>query len=266
LAKYLDQIEATRAANMASRSLADASLLKLDDAWELLDNGKLTIPEFHTEVRRIVRFAYRESALVGKALTQNLSGIDGWNPVTDIRDTDYLKSLLVDVKRNIESFKNSNQEDKDRRKLKLRLGLSALTAASRGLTDAQLAYYAELKDMGYKLQKLWLANFVNNEPCVDCVTLHNVRVKFEDEFPVPTLRKTAIYRDLQGPPLHVRCKCTMVVLITTLENLFDSLPKEVVNSTTTMSTQSVKKLPQKVFDSVIKVLRMITRRKTNDKS
>lgn len=266
MAKYSEQIEATKAANMAARALADAAIIKLDEAWELLDKGEISISQFHTEVRRIVRFSYRESAQVGKSLTKQLSGIDGWNPSAEIRDTEYLKALLTDVKRNIEAFKNSNQEDKDRRKLKLRLGLSAITASTRGLTDAQLVHYEELSKMGFRLKKLWVANFANNEPCVDCINLHGTTVDFGQEFPIPTLMRTAVYRDLQGPPLHVRCKCTMVILITSLENMFESIPKDTVNSTKTMSTKSVKKLPQKVFDAVIKVLRLITGRKTDEKS
>ena len=263
MAKYLEQIETTKAANMASRAISDASILKLDEAWDRMDAGEIDITQFHTEVRGIVRFAYRESAQIGKKLTQTLSGIDGWNPSETIRDTEYLKSLLTDVKRNVDAFKKSGKTDADRRKLKLRLGLSAITASTRGLTDAQISHYSELKDMGYKLQKMWLANFANNEPCADCVALHGTRVPFENEFPIPTLMRTAVYRDLQGPPLHVRCKCTMVILITTLENLLDVIPRESADSIVTMSTKTVKKLPQKVFDAVIKVLRMITGRRAN---
>lgn len=265
MTKYSKQIEATRAAHMASRALADAAIVRLDKAWDSYVSGDLTIDQLRSEAHKIVKFSYNEAASVGKALTQRQSGIVDWNPIGDLKDSAYLESLLLDVDRNIEDFKNSDRDEKAGKRLKFRVGLSAITASQRGFTDAQLVHYGELQAMGHRVTKLWTANFVNNEPCVDCISLHGTVVPFDTEFPVPTLMRTAVYRDLQGPPLHVRCKCVMVVLITSADNIFDKIPTNRVDIPTTMSTDSVKSLPRRIFDSIVKVLRTITGG-SNDKS
>lgn len=258
MARYTKQIEATRAAHMASRALSDAALVNLDKAWDAYTSGEITINAYAVEARKIVRFSYREAAAVARSLTMQQSEIMDWEPTGELKDTPYLKALLADVDRNLNEYRDGPQDEKDRRKFKLKVGLSAITAAERGFTDSQLVYYGELRDMGHRVSKLWLANFLNNEPCIDCVHLNGTEVDFDDEFPVPTLMRTAVYRDLQGPPLHVRCKCVMVVLVTRADNLFDRIPTSNIAIPATMSTETVKRLPRRIFDSIVKLLRAIS--------
>lgn len=258
MTKYSKQVEATRAAHMASRALADAAVVRLGRAWSDYESGKMTLTKFRAEAHRVVKYSYREASSVARTLTKDQSGITDWVPSARVRDSDYLTSLLADVDKNVEAFKQSDQGDKAAKRLKFRIELSAITAAQRGFTDAQLAHYGELQALGHRVTKLWTANFVNNEPCVDCISLHGTVVPFGQEFPVPTLMRTAVYKDLQGPPLHVRCKCVMVVLITSADNLFDKIPTSRVAIPATMSTESVKSLPRRIFDSIVKVLRTIT--------
>lgn len=264
MATYAYQVETTRGAHMASRALADAAIVDLQDFAERMSKGKMTLAEYRNEARRLVRKSYRGSASVARNLTQQLSELPGWEPQEALKHTDYLDSLLKDVDRNIETFKNSTQTNKDLRALSLRVQLSAITAAERGFTDAQLAHYAELEVFGYRVSKLWLANFLNNEPCVDCVLLHGTQVDFNQEFPIPTLMRSSVYRDLQGPPLHVRCKCMMVVLISSAENILDSITVDAPQAPTPMSVKVIQRMSKKIFDDIIKVIRLITRRKQSD--
>lgn len=257
MARYTKQIEATRAAHMASRALSDAALVSLDEAWDSYVDGDTDINVYAIEARKIVRFSYREAAAVARSLAIQQSEIPDWEPTGELVDTPYLRSLVADVDRNIAEYRESEQDEKARRRLKLKVGLSAITAAERGFTDAQLEHYGELEAMGSRVTKLWLANFLNNEPCVDCVHLNGTEVEFDEEFPVPTLKRTAVYRDLQGPPLHVRCKCVMVVLITRADNLFDRVPTVNITLPATMSTETVKRLPRRIFESIVKLLRAI---------
>lgn len=264
MAKYKHQIEVTRAAHMASRAISDASVIAIDDAVEALTKGTMSLTEFKKVAKRIVRKAYNESATIAKNLTVNLANIPQWKPSGSVTNSAYLVSLLSDVERNIQTFSNSLKDEKAIRALALKVKLSAITGAERGFTDSQLEHYGELRDMGYRVEKLWLANFINNEPCIDCVHLHGTQVEFDKEFPIPTLMKTSIYRDLQGPPLHVRCKCLMVVLITTATNIFDKVVVDSPNVPATMTTETVKKLPLRIFNAIIRVLKTITGRKADD--
>lgn len=255
--RYKDQIEATKAAHMAARALSDAALVKLEGLSDELAANDVTIEEFTTQARKIVRHSYRESAAVARSLTVQQAQRPDWKPVGSVATSAYLQSLISDVERNVAEFKAGPMDDKARRKLKLRVGLSATTAAQRGFTDSQLEHYSELQTLGYKVTKLWLANFLNNDPCANCITLNGTEVPFGEEFPVPTLIQSSIYRDLQGPPLHVHCKCVMVVLITRTENLLDSVNTQRISLPTTMSTALVKSLPRRVFDAIIRALRAI---------
>lgn len=258
MAKYDKQIRDTQAAHMASRALADAAKVKIADLWSRVTSGKITVDQFAVDAKQLVRFSYKESWAVARLLVIDQADMGGWDPSKAVGDTDYLKDLLLDVDRNVAEFKASDHSEKAARRLTFRIELSAITAAERGFTDSQLAYYGDLRDMGFRVTKLWLANFVNNEPCVDCITLSGTSVPFDQEFPIPTLMRTAVYRDLQGPPLHVRCKCVMVVLITRADNILDRFPSKKMTIPTTMSTDTVKSLPARIFDSILKVLRLIT--------
>lgn len=261
MARYTEQIERTRAAHMAARAISDAATVRLTDSWNDFEAGIIDIDDWALEARKTVRFSYRESAKIARILSREMAELPGWEPEPYLKNSDYLRSLLLDVERNVRTFKESDQSDKAKRNLKLRVELSSVTAAERGFTDSQLKHYGELVDMGYRVSKMWLANFVNNDPCVSCRALHNIRVPFQQEFPVPTLMRTAIYRDLQGPPLHVRCKCVMVVLITRAENLLERIPTETITPSNTMTTEMVKRLPKRIFNSIVNVLKMITGRR-----
>jgi hypothetical protein len=254
---YKDQIEATKAAHMAARALSDAAYVKLESLAQDLSSGRITIDKYAAESRKIVRFSYRESATVARSLTKQQSGLSDWRPEGSVSTSDYLSSLIDDVNKNIAEYKAGEQDEKALRRLKLRVRLSATTAAQRGFTDAQLENYGELQEKGFKVSKLWLANFLNNDPCENCKKLHGTEVEFGKEFPVPTLMKVSVYRDLQGPPLHVHCKCMMVVLISRPENRFDVINTNRIKVPTTMSTETVKRLPRRVFDAIIRALRAI---------
>lgn len=264
MATYSAQIEMTKAAHMASRAISDASELKIQNLVDDLHTGSISIGTYRRTVKAIVRKAYKDAGRTAKELTKQSSDMPSWEPELEVGDSEYLKSLLADVDRNVTIYENSERTGKDLRNLNLRVQLSAITGAERGFTDSQLNHYGELQDMGYQVRKIWLANFVNNEPCIDCVHLHGTQVDFNQEFPIPTLMKTAVYRDLQGPPLHVRCKCVMAVIITTLENMFEKLEVDSPEAPTTMNTQTVKRLPLKIFNAIIKVLRTITGMKKDD--
>ena len=80
----------------------------------------------------------------------------------------------------------------------------------------------ELDDFGFRLRKLWVANFVNNTPCEFCQALHGTEVGLDEDFPTD-LNKLKIYGDLKGPPRHPRCRCRLLILHVRFDNFFDSL-------------------------------------------
>lgn len=84
----------------------------------------------------IVRAAYRTSAAVAAEHTARQSEIPGWYPQGQIFNTQYLKDLISDIRRNLRDYKSSDKEDKARRKALLRMQHSAGVGAQRGYTDA----------------------------------------------------------------------------------------------------------------------------------
>lgn len=141
----------------------------------------------------------------------------------------------------------------------MRVQHSAGVAAQRGYTDAMIASYTELEDFGYRLRKIWLANFTNNTPCAYCTALHGTEVGLHEEFPSGDNR-LKIYGDLKGPPRHPRCRCYLAILTVTLDNALEPLDIEKPRlPATTMTTDEVKRMPNKIFQAVVKTLQRILR-------
>lgn len=204
-----------------------------------------------------MRNTYRSASKVGLDHARAQAEMEGWNPVEPFI-TDYLNDLLSDVRRNLREFKKTKREDADVRRLVLRAQLSARVAAQRGFTDALVSAYAELSRMGFRVRKVWTANFVDNDPCSHCRTLHGTEVALEESFPADA--SLSVYGNLYGPPRHPRCRCFLVMLIVTLDNVLTVYkPDEPTPATAMISTEEVRRMPNKAFAAVTKALSAIIR-------
>jgi hypothetical protein len=259
MSSFAAQLKAAKQAHDATSSLEDAVRKQISNAFDDWDAGKLSATSVRHKLENIVRTAYRTSASVAAAHAVKESGLPDWVPSERVFLTPYLSNLLEDVRRNLKDFKKSDQGDVERRRVIQRIQHSAGVAAQRGYTDALITSYGELETMGYSVRKVWVANFNGTLPCDHCRGLHGTEIPLHDNFPVPTQTKLKVYRDLQGPPRHPRCRCYLAILIINLQNAFDDLdldaPEE--DGPTSMTTDDVKKMPAKLFASVVKVLKKI---------
>jgi hypothetical protein len=256
---FAAQLKAAKNAHDATSALEDSVRAQISTAFDDWDAGKISATSVRHKLENIVRTAYRTSASVAAAHAVKESGLPEWVPSERVFLTPYLSSLLEDVRNNLREFKKSDQGDVERRRAIQRIQHSAGVAAQRGYTDALITSYGELESMGYSVRKVWVANFNGTLPCEHCRGLHGTEVPLRQAFPVPTQTKLKVYRDLQGPPRHPRCRCYLAILIINLENVFDDLdlgePEQ--DSPTSMTTDDVKKMPAKIFAAVVKVLKKI---------
>lgn len=260
MASFGEQIESSRQSHLGVRALEESVRIQINEVFDAWERGEETAQSVRWRLESVVRNAYRSAAAVGIRHMGAESGIPGWRPV-GVFNTAYLQGLLADVRRNLRDYKASPRTAKDRRRAVSRIEHSAGVGATRGYTDSVLATGAELRDFGFMLRKLWLANFENNTPCEFCQALHGKEVALNESFPTDS-NLLKVYGDLKGPPRHPRCKCRLVILLVRLENLFERLD---VNdprpggSTNTMTTSEIQSLPKGVFGLVTRGLRKIIR-------
>jgi len=167
-------------------------------------------------------------------------------------DDSYLEGLVDDVNTNIDSLTNAllqraeqiyeeqggylqhELESKNVRKAKasriasllkdsltlsaqragIRVAYGSQVAAARGFTNQQIAAYARMAAQDPSTRKVWVANFLNNNPCDMCWALHGVSLPIGQSFdPYATFGRRVVrtYRDLIGPPRHPNCQCRLVV-------------------------------------------------------
>jgi len=260
MASFKEQLAASRAAHNAASTIEREMRDQISTIFNEWDLGHHTKQTVRYRLEAVIRNSYRASAAVAVQQTINASGIPGWKPQGEVFKTEYLDSLLKDVRKNLAAFKSSDKEDADRRRAVLRIQHSAGVGAQRGYTDALISSYAELADFGYKLKKVWLANFINNTPCPICRSLHGTIVELHETFPVPD-GSGKVYLDLQGPPRHPRCQCWITILIYTLENVLE--PLDIDNPSDKpqeeMDTDDVASLPLAIFSGILKALRALVK-------
>ncbi len=223
MASYGDQLAAARVAHLAASSIERQARDNIKLAFDEWDAGQYDAQSIRYRLEQIVRQAYRASAVLAAQFASTQSGLPQWKPSGTVFTSDYLTSLIKDVQRNLREFKSSPRDDPDYRRHVLRLQHSAGVAAQRGYSDALIESYAELEEMGYTLEKVWLANFVNNTPCPTCRALHGTRVGLREEFKVLASDTAKVYLNLQGPPRHPRCQCYLCILVTDLTNVGEEL-------------------------------------------
>lgn len=253
MTSFREQMALHQASRVATNSLeasSRASISRIFDSW---DKGDLTAQSVRYRLEAVIRSSYRASAGVARGVAGQSSDLPDWIS-HEVFNTEYLKDLLSDVRRNLREYKAGTLT---REQAISRIEHSAGVASQRGYTDQIIASYTELEDFGMDVRKFWVANFENNTPCPACVRLHGTSVGLHESFRSQT-GEPGVYRDLVGPPRHPRCRCKLVMLVVTLENAFETPDFEAPQETPSMmSTEDVKKLPKGIFQSVLASLKAI---------
>lgn len=270
MATLAAQLEAGRKSARAASEVEAANRLRIEELFNDWDDGQITNRQIRFRLERVVRSSYRASGAIAREHARRASELPDWVPADQTFITPYLDSLRADVRRNLREYgavrarKSATPEevDKARRRALLRIKHSAGVATTRGYTDGLIEAYSELEDFGFRLRKVWLANFVNNTPCRYCRALHGSQVGLRETFRVQVRGGTrlAVYRDLQGPPRHPQCKCYIVILTITLENAFDRIDVDTPDDPEDESSASaVRNLPFSIFRAIIAALRALVR-------
>lgn len=252
---YSQQLQANKVAHAAADALESSAMSAISLAFLDYENGILNRQQIRHKLEAIIRSAYRTSAAIASQATTTAAGLPGWTP-TPVFNNEYLQSLLSDVRRNLRTYK---ADPTSQRRALLNVQLSASVAAERGFTDQTVSGYTELKDFGYKLLKIWVADYTTGEPCAVCDSLNGETISVDEHFPSPH-GTGKVYINLQGPPRHPRCRCRIVVLIQSLENLFEQIDLQqpgITLATPMLSTKQIQKSTSGIISSVKKVLRSI---------
>lgn len=254
------QVDAARAAGAATASLDTQARLAVQavlTTWLSLEHPSLA--NGFPEVEKMIRAVYHTSAAVARAHLSNEIALQGWQPPMEKRATSYLRSLLDDAQNAMRDYLRSPKDDLTRRRVLMRVGHSAGVASQRGYTDATLRSAASLDKAGHVLRKVWVAQFVNNTPCPECRRLHGTEVGPTEQFDAgPSSR---VYRDLNGPPRHPRCRCKIVLLLVGADNANEKLDldKPAPDTVTEMTTGTVQKMTTEVFTALTKALGRLRR-------
>lgn len=235
----------------AATNLSDSAAYHLiDEAMENFLGGGRNGRQVRFDLEKIVRRAYRASARAAQDAARQQAGKGKrWAPVPPGLVTETLERLLKDVRRNLQEFKDSEQEEKDYRKAVLRFRLSATVAAQKGFSDGQYLSFRALLEDGVQSRKYWLANFVDNEPCTDCANLHGMEVEAMSEFPRPG--NYPIYVDLYGPPLHPQCRCTALYVVVDDTNDQEFPDLGAAAQPKMMKSETIKNMPLAIFRAII---------------
>lgn len=256
------QLVISGAAQRGIDAIEAQAVARMHEVWaEWLEASEHTDVQVRFRMENVVRTAYRAAAqlAVSQMRDQVREFLPDWNPETRIFRTSYLDALLEDVRRNLREYK-ADRTVLARRRAALRMELSARVASQRGYTDALLSLAGELDDAKLQVRKTWQATFINNTPCPQCTELHGVSVPLGSSFP----GTGSVYIDLLGPPLHPRCRCKLVILVSQTgvpEAAMGEIPASVTEqSERSMSAADVRAMPKKAYDAFLRFLRAFRRR------
>lgn len=240
---FPEQLRAAEVAHLAANAVEQQVRSSVLDAFREWDAGTLDAQTIRHRLEALVRQGYRANIALASAHAVKQISVPTFKP-KDPFNTDYLQSLLSDVRRNLREYKEAKDADEEvaRRRVLLRTEYSVSVGAQRGYTDSLIQAFDQSADQhGTTLRKVWVANFISHEPCERCRALHGSEVGLHDEFTATG----KVYGDLLGPPLHPNCKCYLAVLTVGLANAGEELA---VNAPLTpapefMTTDQLKEYP-----------------------
>lgn len=272
MASFAEQIAQAKIGARAAAALEATNRSRIERVFDAWESGTISNRQVRHRMENVLRAAWRASGATARATAQRAADLDGWTPANQTFSTPYLNDLRADVRRNLREYSAARARsritpeelEKARRRAILRMSHSAGVATTRGYTDALIAAYSELEDFGYRLVKMWMANFDGDHmPCPHCRKLHGARAGLHESFRavLPDTRRLAVYRDLQGPPRHPQCQCWLAILVITLENAFEKIEPEAppVKPPSSSSAESVRNLPLAIFMAIIAAIRAAVR-------
>src|SRR5690606_17285495 len=104
LASIADQLERARDSARAATSLEAVTRKLIEDLFDDWDAGRITNRQIRHRLERAVRASYRASGAIAREHTRRAADLPDWAPADDTFSTEYLSSLLTDVRRNLREY------------------------------------------------------------------------------------------------------------------------------------------------------------------
>jgi hypothetical protein len=150
--------------------------------------------------------------------------------------------------------------DRAVRRLGVRVTAAAVVAVHRGFTDAHLAAYTAYAEAHphFTLSKTWRAT--SADPCPSCAALHGVTLPLDQEFDHtattdPHFTPPKVYRDLLGPPRHVRCRCRLDINLSgASEKLRQTVGKAAPATNTYLGASEIRLMPSASYRALVAFL------------
>lgn len=255
MATFSEVRESAKRAHGVTDAVTKSASVHVEALFEQYRDRRLTLSQLRSDAIKEVEAAYLATSSIAASHIQELTGVS----VIPKVDSRFVEKVTDDVKRNFADFKATRKEDSALRKLLFRTKLSVEAAAQRGHSEAQIQAIKQASEEGIKLKKIWLANFVNNEPCPTCVRLHGTELDIDEEFP-HSAQEPKVYENLNCPPRHPNCHCYLMVFVASERLEGDSIEDVDVTVEQTMTSEEVRQLPKGIFASIIAVFSSIVSR------
>lgn len=258
---FTDVLYLAQAANESLTSIEDAAKSRTLSNFAQFENGTMSYLELRRGVLQQAKSSFVVAGSVAHEHMKAISDVSGL-PRSDtplLTQSFVLDSIIDDMTRNLEAFRDSDRGPTELRRLRFRICLSVQAAVQFGFTDNQLHSASAISALGASMKKVWLCNFLGNVPCETCMWLHGREIDLDEEFPHGhSEREPKVYLGkLLGPPRHPNCHCYMLIYVVTLEHN-PSVPKApIVSDEKFMSSRDVRKLPRAVFAAALATYRII---------
>lgn len=257
---FSEVLDLAQVASTALTALEETAKARTLAHFQRYENGLSSYGQLRIDLLAQARTGW---ITAGSTATQHMADIGRQfglprfdTPLTNSNEV--LESILGDMVRNLEAFRDSDRDATALRRLRYRSVLSVQAAVRMGFTCNQLSVAKNIQDLGATLKKVWLCNFNDNIPCQTCLWLHGREIDIDEVFPDGhSERDPKVYLTLQGPPRHPNCHCYMLVYVVTLETSRLEIMTPVPVEDKFMTSRDVRQLPKAVYVAAVSTLRII---------
>lgn len=253
MTSYENQLSLALGYHNSVDALQNVALNELQGELNRYLSGEIDIGQLKERLKATLTGVFQASSELGDQHVSRQLGVVGWRRFSKAEKSAYLFKLKEDVRRNLNEFVKADSNE--RRKIAMHLGMSFSNAAQKGYNESIQEGSLELETSGFEVVKVWKANFIDNDPCDECRKLHGTQIKIDQEFEIPNSMK---YADSYTPPLHPRCKCKIIFIVSDLSNP-NKFELDAPDSTEkdSLTTQEVKEMKPSFFDKIVQGFRKV---------
>lgn len=188
------------------------------------------------------------SQLVSHGVSVDVSGVlQPPEPEFFKESVSRLEDAISDLSESIDS------SDSAEKRFRWRASLALDFVITRAYSDATVTLFSV-----HKVKKMWMASWASGHvPGPECVFLSGRIIEADESFPVPRGYEGSVFTTpLVAPPLHPRCRCSLVLVMPEKDpkDLNLKLPKVQTDKRGWVSSETIKKMPKRKFLQVLRAL------------